>query len=163
MSKATGEEGRALRKARSEERVEKKREAPRFGCFPWTPSSHPSLHGSRAPGTSGPGLSVVGWRMLWGLLKLLGEMACRVAPSSDPCTHHVAAATPPGPPSTRTFQARTIWNQPGNHHLLELHCHISKWKLITLNTRPRICFSFGRGSYSGSTVTNAYSKASGRR
>lgn len=65
---------------------------------------------------------------------------------------HLAAATPPGPPSTFTFQSQTIWNQPGSHYLVKLRCHISKWETITLDIRPGICFSSGWHSYSDHTV-----------
>lgn len=65
---------------------------------------------------------------------------------------HLAAATPPGPPSTFTFQSQTICNQPGSHYLVKLHCHISKWETITLDIRRGICFSPGWGSYSDHTI-----------
>lgn len=71
------------------------------------------------------------------------------------CMRHLAAATPPGPPSTFTFQSQTIWNQPGSHYLVKLHCHISKWETITLDIRTGICFSPGWGSHSDHTVITA--------
>lgn len=65
---------------------------------------------------------------------------------------HLLAATPAGLPSTLTFRSQTIWNQPGNHYLIKLHCHISKWETMTLEIRPEICFSSGWGSYANHTV-----------
>lgn len=65
---------------------------------------------------------------------------------------HLAAATPPGPPSILTFQSQAIWNQAGNHYLVKLHCHISKWESMTLEIRPEICFFSGWGSSANHTV-----------